>query len=499
MGKMNWRKGLGLILIIHTILLLLKVILVLNWDLELHYEEAQYWLWSKHLDWSYYSKPGMVAWMNALSTAILGDTEIGVKFPALLAGWLMGIGTYLLSFAIVKEHKISVLASLVLYVMPFYYSVTFFHSTDTFLCAFLLFAVLFFWRATEKNQILDWILTGIMLGLAMLSKYAALFFVPYSILYLLATQPRTASWKKWFMAMGIAAVFCLPILLWNIENNWVSFKHVFTLSQEEGQIYYTFRDELQALGEYAGGQAAIISPFLLVLLLFVRKVDFSWREKSFLLFFPAVSFFFFLCLTIYKQDDANINWPMFGYVTLPVFFAYAFRQIGWRKWLLPLGILQLILLLGIGFFRNGDLLPFKLKSDPRMDYVGWREMAQEVESAKQETRGEKTIILASNYQTASAVTFYLQEISQDEVYYISDGRRMNQLFLWNQLEAFKNDALLNIIYIDKNPIKEVIANQFDAIVSEKRVEVKVADMAPRNFYLYRAKGSRDFNTRPRGF
>ena len=31
--------------------------------LELYPDEAQYWLWSRTLDWGYYSKPPMIAWL----------------------------------------------------------------------------------------------------------------------------------------------------------------------------------------------------------------------------------------------------------------------------------------------------------------------------------------------------------------------------------------------------------------------------------------------------
>jgi len=50
--------------------------------LELYPDEAQYWLWSRTLDWGYYSKPPMIAWTIWTTTAIGGDSEAWVRLAA---------------------------------------------------------------------------------------------------------------------------------------------------------------------------------------------------------------------------------------------------------------------------------------------------------------------------------------------------------------------------------------------------------------------------------
>ena len=49
-------------------------------------DEAHYWLWSRHLDWSYYSKGPGIAWAIGLSTAIFGHMEWAVRLPTAIAG-----------------------------------------------------------------------------------------------------------------------------------------------------------------------------------------------------------------------------------------------------------------------------------------------------------------------------------------------------------------------------------------------------------------------------
>ncbi|MGD9929333.1 MAG: hypothetical protein AB7U05_04900 [Mangrovibacterium sp.] len=69
MNKNFYSKyGAYFILGINIILLLIRLFDVLNDPTPLNSEEAQYCFWSKHLDWSYYSKAPMIALANHFST-----------------------------------------------------------------------------------------------------------------------------------------------------------------------------------------------------------------------------------------------------------------------------------------------------------------------------------------------------------------------------------------------------------------------------------------------
>src|ERR1700751_219090 len=53
--------------------------------IDLRVDEAYYWTWSKENLISYLDHPPMIAWLIRLSTSVFGDTNFGVRFPALLA------------------------------------------------------------------------------------------------------------------------------------------------------------------------------------------------------------------------------------------------------------------------------------------------------------------------------------------------------------------------------------------------------------------------------
>ena len=96
--KLNSLKNNYLFLLILFIIFIRIISLYLS-PLELQGDEAQYWYWSTHFDWGYYSKPPLVAWVIALFTSIFGNSAFIVKLPSLLAHFLTSIMLFKLSKA----------------------------------------------------------------------------------------------------------------------------------------------------------------------------------------------------------------------------------------------------------------------------------------------------------------------------------------------------------------------------------------------------------------
>ena len=79
---------------------MLRLLWLLVQSAELYPDEAQYWFWAQHLALGYYSKPPLVAWLIALTTAMFGDGEFAVRLSAPLlhgiaAGFVYAIGSQL--------------------------------------------------------------------------------------------------------------------------------------------------------------------------------------------------------------------------------------------------------------------------------------------------------------------------------------------------------------------------------------------------------------------
>src|ERR1700710_3244772 len=67
-----------------TILALVALRLIAAAWMPLTFDEAYYWMWSKHLAGGYYDHPPMVAVVIRLGTLIGGDTELGVRLVSIL-------------------------------------------------------------------------------------------------------------------------------------------------------------------------------------------------------------------------------------------------------------------------------------------------------------------------------------------------------------------------------------------------------------------------------
>ena len=52
------------------LILFLRIYLNLHLNIPLHFDEAQYWSWSKDLEWGYFSKPPVLAWIISISSTI---------------------------------------------------------------------------------------------------------------------------------------------------------------------------------------------------------------------------------------------------------------------------------------------------------------------------------------------------------------------------------------------------------------------------------------------
>ena len=91
--------GLGLALIALSALTLLRLIGLKFSVVDLFYDEAQYWAWSREPAFGYFSKPPLLAWTIALAEHICGSSEACVRAPAPI----FYFGTSLLVYAVARQ------------------------------------------------------------------------------------------------------------------------------------------------------------------------------------------------------------------------------------------------------------------------------------------------------------------------------------------------------------------------------------------------------------
>src|SRR5437660_5129475 len=86
-----------------------------NCPLDLAPDEAHYWDWSRHLDWSYYSKGPLVAWLirascelaGAWSEQATGNLMFAIRLPAVLCGALLLTSLYVLTVQVLGRPRLA--------------------------------------------------------------------------------------------------------------------------------------------------------------------------------------------------------------------------------------------------------------------------------------------------------------------------------------------------------------------------------------------------------
>ena len=155
---MENRKPLLILFALAAAALLWRVETLQNLPISLYVDEAQYWTWSRELQWGYFSKPPLVAFLIFCSTKIFGDGILGVKFLAMLcypaAAFCLYFAARRLDFSVQE----SFFAALLALFLPIFAWLGLVVSTDAPLCFLWSAAFYFFVRAQDENRAWDWLI-----------------------------------------------------------------------------------------------------------------------------------------------------------------------------------------------------------------------------------------------------------------------------------------------------------------------------------------------------
>jgi 4-amino-4-deoxy-L-arabinose transferase-like glycosyltransferase len=303
--------------------------------IDLRTDEAYYWTWSKENVLSFLDHPPMIAWFIRFGTAIFGDTNLGVRF----AGIVAMLVTQLLLADIVRRVTHDVRAIVVAVLMPeaaLYYGLLMAKvSPDV---AMIPFAVAMVWaliRLNESGNPRWWLAAGVFAGLALLSKFTVVMLIPAVLAFMLVPDWR----RRWllspypWLAALIALVLFLPVLIWNAQHDWASFR--FQLVRATA----THGLSLRTVADFIGLQLGLVGFILLPVVLSAVALT-AWRGylrgdavAIFLSTAVAVPFgyFFWKSLTLRVGD----TWPMFiwpaGFAATAINIAMMRRE-GWAAW-----------------------------------------------------------------------------------------------------------------------------------------------------------------------
>ncbi len=193
--------------------------------LELTFDEAYYTLWSRSLSFGYLDHPPMVALLIRASTSLFGASEFGVRALSLLVVGAMPALIALIAWRLFNSVEKAALAALMWIAMPLVSIGAVFVTPDAPLVVFWtlgLCALVELWRTGQRRWL---IVLGLALGLALQSKFTAIFFAAGVVLALAATP----SMRRWLVspatlaALAVALVIFAPFVVWNAAHGWATF------------------------------------------------------------------------------------------------------------------------------------------------------------------------------------------------------------------------------------------------------------------------------------
>ncbi|MEP0713247.1 MAG: glycosyltransferase family 39 protein, partial [Algoriphagus sp.] len=215
-------------------LVIAKILFTLRPEIDLFTEEAQYWLWSQNMAWHYYSKPPLVAVLNYISTAILGNTELGIRINAIL----LGIGMSWITFLFGKHlysPKIGFWSAMILQAMPLWWLASTFHMTDSALTFFWGLGVYFAYRGLEEGKKTWWIWAGVATAFGLMAKVVMMLIFPFLLIYLILAKKWKAQSKNFIVFVLISLLGFIPALIWNWQNDFNTVKHLLALGGGGGK------------------------------------------------------------------------------------------------------------------------------------------------------------------------------------------------------------------------------------------------------------------------
>jgi 4-amino-4-deoxy-L-arabinose transferase-like glycosyltransferase len=378
----------------------------------LTFDEAYYWMWSKHLAFGYYDHPPGVAVLIRLGTMIAGDTELGVRLVSILLALPMSFAMYRTAAILFGSQRVAATATILLNVTLMAAVGTLIVTPDSPLLVASSFVLFFLAKVLETGRGAWWLAAGAAVGVALLSKYTALLFGP-AILIWLVSVPRPRRWliSPWPYLGGIVALAIFsPVILWNADHDWVSFIKQIGRSRIEG-----FKPSF--FGELIPTQIAFATPLVFVLgvmglYALLRRDGGAVAARTLINATFWTIALYFMWHSLHARVEANWFAPI--YPAFAIAAAVAAHLTQWEgraqrvvdfclRWASPVGILMFALL--IVQANTGVLTGFRRDATVRSVGVGWPELAAQIEAVR--IRTGATCVLAPDYGTTSWLAFYL--------------------------------------------------------------------------------------------
>ncbi|TSD67838.1 glycosyltransferase family 39 protein [Inquilinus sp. KBS0705] len=357
------------------------------YTLELHGDEAYYWLFAQKLDWGYFYHPPMVAVFIKIGDTLVHN-ELGLRLITVLTN---SLAVYLL-WLIVKNYQVSakwfillVSGILVIHVYGF---------TSTPDAPLFFFAVLFYYYYQKYLVADSWLtafIIGVIVACLLYSKYHGVLLVGFTVLASLRLFTR----KTFYLAILTGLVLYAPHIIWQANHGFPAVNYqLFERTSTSGY-------DLSFSYVYLAGQLLLGGVFISWFLFykgFTTKVTDVFTRT--LLVNAIGTFAFFLLNTL--KVNVQPHYTLIAFIPLLCLVLISFKRQNFNAvWFYRLAIINIIfiLLLRLSLIAG---LPFVKNIEALKSYFGFHEWANLVH----QKAGNAFVVMDEGFQNPSKYNYY---------------------------------------------------------------------------------------------
>ena len=341
-------------------------------------DETYYALWSLYPGFGYYDHSPAVAWVIWLGRALFGEGAWAVRSLFVLSGLAICAALYRTAILLVDDRRVGAAAAIAYAATPAIAITATIATPDapsTLFWVLAIWAIAEFERGRHANW---WLATGVFAGMALLSKYTAVFLGAGIAFYLVTSRERLGWLRLWQVWVGglVAVAMFAPVVWIDWTRNWQSFR--FQLGRSTLSEHVLRPDELLRFFIEMGIQ---LLPTLFVFVLIGVVLFFTRRARALALplLTSAPMLAYFIVHGLFGR--VNPNWVAPIYPVLALLGAWAAinvrpaaKALRWpldalRLLHVPVGVVLLVVALGMVEFRTLPLANF---------FYGWNNFQAKV-------------------------------------------------------------------------------------------------------------------------
>lgn len=372
--------------------------------IDLVFNEAQYWSWSRELALGYFSKPPLIAWLIRGTTELCGNGEACLRsFPPVL----LAIATWFvfLTGRALYDARVGFWSAIVFNTLPLIAFIAISVTPDVPLL--LLWSIaLYLWAMLLGHKSMGWaVLLGLTIGVGLLAKYAMIYFVLGMAcqVVLSADARQTLRGGRGITILLVALVVIAPNLYWNYAQSFITFDATAN-SAGWGRQTSHFRQ----FAQFLLSQFLVYGPVLFFMLLWIAVAAIRGRTDRRVVMLLAFSFPILILITVQSLiSRTHASWTAAAAPALSILIT---------AWLLER---QRRILFGATVATNalatvamliGPVLPphvFPRKSDPFSRASGWKDVAASVR--QQLAKDRYGALVVDGRDLAAELLYYLRD------------------------------------------------------------------------------------------